>query len=435
MSSWLGVLLAVCCLVMPARGASLEMADGQKLAGKVRLVEGAVELTPEGQGPRKVPLEQVKRLSFAPVVTTYTTALQAPAGTLPAPWKATEVGTSKHTGAAAFANGVFTLTAGGWGFYGPEDSGYFLHQEMEGDFQIIARVTSVGPEETPLAAGVMIRESPAADSVMAGAMRQPNGVVKFALRPHSGWIDYARQEGNAAHPYVRVGRDGDVFSAWRSSNGRNWEIIDRRKLPMPRKVLAGLAASGLTNTYRGQATIDSVLISLTRPRASFFPESTMPGEGAILIDGTVVAGQPRAIQNDKLKLLRSEGADLSIDADSVAVLLFNPTPADIEKTLSGKRGVLLSSGDFVDGELKLLATERLEMTSVLFGARRYEPAKQAMAVSLREIEPAAGPVVRLRDGSAYRCKSLSLGKDQVELESPLLGRQTVAAEDVLAIER
>lgn len=99
-------------------------------------------------------------------------------------------------------------------------------------------------------------------------------------------------------------------------------------------------------------------------------------------------------------------------------MIFNPLPPE-QAAPSGKPGVLLSSGDFVDGDITYVADKpvgwpqhpvlKVSVQSVLFGVRSFEVAKDVIAVDFAGItaSPAAYEV-RLRDGSVVRAKKVSL---------------------------
>ncbi len=79
------------------------------------------------------------------------------------PWQHQDVGVVEVKGSAAFAKGVFTLR-GTLDTWGTNDGFHFVWQPLTGDGQIVARVLTVENTMNHAKAGVMFRESLAADA-------------------------------------------------------------------------------------------------------------------------------------------------------------------------------------------------------------------------------------------------------------------------------
>ena len=88
----------------------------------------------------------------------------SPGVTLPSPWAEGDVGTVALPGSASFASGVFTISGAGLGIGGTADQFHFVYQRVTGNGEVVARVIGVEEVGTTSKAGVMIRESLAANS-------------------------------------------------------------------------------------------------------------------------------------------------------------------------------------------------------------------------------------------------------------------------------
>jgi hypothetical protein len=77
----------------------------------------------------------------------------------------------------------------------------------------------------------------------------------------------------------------------------------------------------------------------------------------------------------------------------VAVLLLKPFPENKRDWLErDRRGLLLANGDFFECELKELNEQAVAVTSVLFGARKYNVKTEVQALILRGPKPSATPM-------------------------------------------
>src|SRR5262249_51611526 len=92
------------------------------------------------------------------------TATPPPPGGLPTPWLSSDIGAPALTGSAAYATGVFTVGAAGLDIWGAADQFRFVYQSLTGDGEIVAQVTALQPTDPWAKAGVMIRETLAADA-------------------------------------------------------------------------------------------------------------------------------------------------------------------------------------------------------------------------------------------------------------------------------
>jgi len=102
-------------------------------------------------------------------------------GALPAPWTDQDIGTVGVAGSATVSGGTFTANGGGADIWGGSDQFNFISQPLAGDADIVARVAGLGNTNGWAKAGVMIRQSLAADSSYAfTAMTPVNGCSAVA---------------------------------------------------------------------------------------------------------------------------------------------------------------------------------------------------------------------------------------------------------------
>jgi regulation of enolase protein 1 (concanavalin A-like superfamily) len=179
------------------------------------------------------------RTSAAVAITVGSTS----SGPVPSPWANRDVGSPSRRGAASHASGVFTVRGAGADIWGSSDQFHMVHQVLEGDVELVARIDSLSGTTTAKA-GIMIREA-----LSAGARN-----VFVAARPSGGWAMQARTWGSgstrtigtrsgAAPGWIRIVRAGNVFTGYTSADGSSWTQIGSVTFGMASRVQVGLAVT------------------------------------------------------------------------------------------------------------------------------------------------------------------------------------------------
>ncbi|MBN2129559.1 MAG: DUF1349 domain-containing protein [Sedimentisphaerales bacterium] len=124
---------------------------------------------------------------------------------------------------------VQLMTAQGVDIWGTSDQFHYAYRQLAGNGSIQARVLGVTNTNSWAKAGVMIRESLAANSKFAMAIVSPGEGVHFQTRRSTGAsatsdTDVATSaEWNATAPlWLKIERNGNTFRAYRSTNGSSW---------------------------------------------------------------------------------------------------------------------------------------------------------------------------------------------------------------------
>jgi hypothetical protein len=182
-------------------------------------------------------------------------------GSLPAGWTARDVGSTGQPGRASHDGGVFSLEGSGADIWGAADAFQFSYAGMSGDGEIVARVISLDPTDAWAKAGVMIRESLAADSKFAMTVATPaNGALLQFREATGGNADLVPGLMMAAPLWVRLSRSGSTFSAALSSDGIGWTSVGGRTIAMAADVLVGLCLTSHTNATTARAAFDHVTL-------------------------------------------------------------------------------------------------------------------------------------------------------------------------------
>ena len=204
-----------------------------------------------------------------------------PPTTLPAPWQAQAVGTSGVPSSASFTNGTFTLKGSGTGIGGTNDGFLYTYQTLSGDGQISARVNSVQNTAAEAIAGVMIRESLAANARHVMVRYTPGNHTAALRRTSTGGSTTTNNgDDQTLQRWVRIVRQGNNFSSYQSANGTSWQLIETVTITMPTDVVVGLAVTSANNAALCTAIFDNV--SVAKPPANQPPtvNFTAPSNGA-----------------------------------------------------------------------------------------------------------------------------------------------------------
>jgi hypothetical protein len=435
-------------------GGTVLMRDGKTITGAITPAgESALEITAAGKASVTIQLEKLRSATFddAPATSQPTVA---------SGWKSVDLGKVHRAGKASFTNGEFSLAGCGWGAWGPKDSGHYLYWPFDGDGQIIAHVASRGQdtEDGGAMAGVVWRATLDADSPFASTLLYPTNEVRFNRRPTEGYVaGPERRQNPSAFEWVRLARNGNLFTASKSKDGRFWQPVKGQVVELPAKCLVGLFVAAGTNAHLLSATFDHVQLIAGTPGPTYFDAAVGPESGLVFVDGTMLAGLPRAIVDGNVQLMPRYSPDgrklswplteeqrtantkaiLTFPQASVARLRFNIEPPDLDKLAPGHgSGVLLMTGDFMEGEIeKFSYSHYLDVNSVVFGAKRLDVAHDAICAVLREVkaEPAAYQV-RLRDGSIIEARSVIFEGTVIKVESALAGVVKFPVAEIVSIE-
>ena len=236
--------------------------------------------------------------------------------------------------------------------------------------------------------------------------------------------------------WLRLARTGDLVTAYRSRDGRFWTVIDQRQVALSPIPLVGLAAATVANAAVGSVTFDRVRVLAGTPERTLFPETLDPNEGIIFRDGGILAGRLVALDASAAKLSREKGKDHVIPTQQIARLLFNRPPPNLAQLpATAKPGLLLLSGEYVEGETLSLSDAQLKFRLAQGGGERtYRPADDLIAAILA---PAAEPTgafrLRTRDGSLYLARAMTLLKDSAVVEDRYLSWTRLPAPDLLEL--
>lgn len=197
----------------------------------------------------------------------------------PGPWTEQDIGNTAIAGSDAYLDGIYSLTASGADIWGTADGFHFVHQEINGDSMITARVDSVQNTDPWAKAGLMFRNDTTAGSVFANVVVTPANGVSFQWRASAGGSCSASQATGITPPvWLQLRRSGNSFSAWYGSDGSNWtQIGGNTAVTMNATVRAGLAHTSHNQSVAGTAQFSRVSVLATPWASSDIGSTGEPG--------------------------------------------------------------------------------------------------------------------------------------------------------------
>ncbi len=466
---FLGALVALgAASALPAAPGVVQTRAGRILEGDIRLESDAdlAVVSAAGAVVVRVPFEDLKVMklgagaSAKSLAATATSPAEAAIklGPLPAPWQHAAIGSPRAQGSAGRLGEVIALRAAGTNIWsGGRDQGHFVFQKLAGNGSIVARLDRTEARF----AGLMVRKdlAPDAEFVLV-AMEGAGGKdgVTYCTRRSAEFREKFHSEGDRQHRdepraplWLRIDREGKKFTGYISrDDGAHWEFLATSHGRQAEAVMAGLFVCGGDAETAREAAFSQMAVGIgkgdrkeDRP-AGAAKDAKASGQSAepsfqpqvVLRNGSVLTGKIVAIDPSGVRQI-ALGQEQFFSSVQVARVLFRPVPLQASASLAPDRpGVLLSGGDFLEGEITAVKNNSLYISSVVLGQRKIDLGDKVIAVVWNDPKPAPGDFqVRLRDGSVLRARAL--GADgQVILAheaTPVVTRVPLAA--ILEIQR
>jgi glucose/arabinose dehydrogenase/fibronectin type 3 domain-containing protein len=200
----------------------------------------------------------------------------ASATTLPTPsWVDQDIGAVAAAGSFVDAGASMTITGSGADIWGTADEFHFAYRPLNGDGELVARVTDLTTGHMWSKVGLMVRETVAANSrhgtMFLGALKG----AAFQYRTNNGGTSAGDNGDNITTlpRWIRVQRQGNVIRGYFSSDGVNWTQRGTVTLTsLPTSVLIGVAYTSHVDGTIGSATLDNVTLTSSDPT----PDTTPP---------------------------------------------------------------------------------------------------------------------------------------------------------------
>ncbi len=150
---------------------------------------------------------------------------------------------------------LIELTAGGADLWTTSDQGHLALASRAGDFDVRVRVVGLTISDNVAKAGLMVRESSAADSrtihILANPTPPGRNLIEMGTRATNASVTTTLGStfSPAAIPnaWLRLRRFDQTFSGYRSTDGVTWTLMSQTTQTYPETVLVGLAATAHNN--------------------------------------------------------------------------------------------------------------------------------------------------------------------------------------------
>jgi regulation of enolase protein 1 (concanavalin A-like superfamily) len=236
------------------------------------------------------------------------------AQSLPAGWSSTDIGVVGVAGSASGSGGAFALRGAGDDIWNQADAFHFAYVPLTGDGAIVARVTSLERTHHWAKAGVMMRDTLDAGSRHASMIVSPERGLGFQRRVSTGEVSTHTPYAGAPPHWVRLARNGDVFTAQASVDGVSWWTLGTERIAMSPTIHVGLAVTSHDNRVAATAQFEQVAVSpgttggVTLARQPFLQQVT---SNSAIVVWTTFGPEP-----GELRYARPGGSTLTAPATS-----------------------------------------------------------------------------------------------------------------------
>ncbi len=190
-------------------------------------------------------------------------SVTTPTSSTPGPtWQHVDVGAVGIPGSDDAVGNTITVRGSGADIWENVDAFRFLYQVRRGDCEIEAKVVAMSATHAWAKAGVMVRESLAANARNVFMAVTPSSGVHAQVRATTGGATSATSgPWGAGVPYwVRIKRTGDTLAASISVDGTTWTTLSMVTLPMAADVYVGFAVTAHNNAALNTSTFGDPLI-------------------------------------------------------------------------------------------------------------------------------------------------------------------------------
>jgi alpha-tubulin suppressor-like RCC1 family protein len=186
---------------------------------------------------------------------------------VPDPWTFSDIGSPAVTGTDSHNGGEFTISGNGAEIWGSSDQFTYMYQVLSGDSLISARITSQTNTNGGAKAGLMFRESTAANSKYVDLVVTPSNVLVLQWRSSTGGPCAYKALGSFKLPaYIKLVRSGDMFNAYKSNDGVNWgKSLGSCSVAMDSSVRVGMCVTSHNASMASTVKFDNVTVEGTVP--------------------------------------------------------------------------------------------------------------------------------------------------------------------------
>lgn len=170
-------------------------------------------------------------------------------------------GSSAQAGSFTQLGSSWKMIARGIDFWSTSDSGYFASEQKTGDFEMSMKVEMIQtPAPDPWSKiGIMARESltPGSKNVFFG-LTYLNGLLLQSRLTDGAITTSVAKSGFTSPVYLKLKRQGDLFTAYRSDDGANWFEFSNQTVPLSSTIYIGIASTSHKSNVSFESTVNSL---------------------------------------------------------------------------------------------------------------------------------------------------------------------------------
>ena len=184
---------------------------------------------------------------------------------LPRPWKTSVVGNMDHDlrGGVSHGDGQWMISGAGVDIWATNDGFRYVHQAANGDVLLETWVTHLQNANAWSKAGIMIRETTAANSRHAFlGVSSRNGLVFQTRENTGGTTRTVKKTVGLGYPYgLRFVKTGNQITGYISTDGLTWLEHGTMTLALPNDFTVGMAHTSHATGIMGAATFARTQVS------------------------------------------------------------------------------------------------------------------------------------------------------------------------------
>ncbi len=175
-------------------------------------------------------------------------------------WTNKTIRTDTLLGSVTCDGGVLTVEGSGRDIWSYSDGFEFFYKEQNSNVEIVTKVYSLVETNAWAKAGVMIRDSLNPRSAHALVALTGSKGVAFQYRAATNGNSKSLRSvfDDVDFRWVRLVRNGDLFIAYESVDGKNWNEMGRQMIAMSGSMYVGLAVTSHDNSVRTTAKFSNI---------------------------------------------------------------------------------------------------------------------------------------------------------------------------------
>jgi fibronectin type 3 domain-containing protein len=173
-------------------------------------------------------------------------------------WVDGDIGAVGAAGSSSLSNGVYTVKGSGADIYGTADAFHYLSQSKTGDCTMIVRVGSLVNTDANAKAGIVFRESNAANAKEVALVVTPLNGVRLLTRSTTGGTIASTGITGKTPVWLKLVRVGSTFTGYASSDGVNWTLVGSKSITMNATISVGMGVTSHKAGTLTTATFDNV---------------------------------------------------------------------------------------------------------------------------------------------------------------------------------